>query len=56
LGSWDGTLKVWDVADAAKTSLRHTRKEHAGMVNAVAYSPDGKTIASASEDKGFETS
>ena len=31
-GSWDGTVKVWDVADPAKPSLRHTLKGHAGMV------------------------
>ena len=43
-------MKVWDVADPARPSLRRTLAGHAGMVRAVAYSPDGKTIASASED------
>jgi len=47
---WDGTVKVWDVADTSKPSLRHTLIGHAGMVRALAYSPDGMTIASASMD------
>ena len=43
-------MKVWDVADAASPSLRHTLTGHAGIGPSVAYSPDGNTIASASMD------
>src|SRR4051794_37458492 len=48
---WDGTVKVWDVADPARPSLRHTLTGHAGLIRGLTFSPDGKTIASGSFDK-----
>ena len=41
-GSWDGTVKVWDVADPAAPSLRHTLAKHVGMVRVVASRPTGR--------------
>ncbi len=41
--SWDGTVKVWDVAGKERLTFRG----HAGPAAAVAFSPDGKRIVSA---------
>ena len=47
-GSFDATLKVWDVATGRE--LR-TLLGHKDLVNGVAFSSDGKTVASGSKDK-----
>ena len=41
---------TWDVTDPAKPSRGRTLEGNAGSVLAVAYSPDGKTIASGCDD------
>ena len=41
-------MRLWDAATGA---ARATLKGHAGPVYAVAFSPDGTTLASASEDR-----
>jgi WD40 repeat protein len=46
-GSYDKTLRVWDVASGQ--SLR-TLEGHGESVDAVAFSPDGKTVVSGSSD------
>ncbi|MGQ9656552.1 MAG: hypothetical protein ACUVV1_01470, partial [Fimbriimonadales bacterium] len=43
-GSWDGTVKVWRVADG---SLVHTLLGHERYVSSVAFSPDGQFLISA---------
>src|SRR4051812_19185700 len=47
-GSFDTTLKLWDVATG-----RHLRtfSGHTSEVNAVAFSPDGRTVLSGSSGK-----
>jgi WD40 repeat protein/uncharacterized caspase-like protein len=44
----DRTVKIWTVADG---KLIKTLTGHSGWVNSVQFSPDGQTLASASEDK-----
>jgi WD40 repeat protein/serine/threonine protein kinase len=45
-GSMDGTVKVWDKS----TDKIHVLRGHTSWVQSVAFSPDGKSIASASLD------
>jgi WD40 repeat protein len=46
-GSWDRTIKLWDVNTG---NLLQTLEDHSELVNSVAYSPDGQTLASSSID------
>jgi WD40 repeat protein len=43
-GSWDGTVKLWDVRDG-RPKLTRTLRGPWDEVEAVAFSPDGRTIA-----------
>ena len=45
--SWHGKVWLWDVDSR---TLKASIKDHTGPVSSVAFSPDGKTIASASDD------
>src|SRR5262249_31373643 len=45
LGDVPGEVKIWDVAEARELL---NFKKHTGPVTAVAFSPDGNTVASAS--------
>ena len=47
-GSWDETVKVWDVQTGA---LKLTITGHCNVVDSVAFSPDGKTLAIGCYDK-----
>jgi len=48
-GSWDGTLKLWDVASGAV--LWDGR--HASHMHHVAFAPDGRTLASSEWDNAI---
>ena len=47
-GSWDGTIKLWDIAMRTNTV---TLEAHTDYITSVAFSPDGSTLASGSWDK-----
>jgi hypothetical protein len=47
-GSWDKTVKLWDVKSGKEIA---TLQGHQSWVNSVSFSPDGHTLASGSEDK-----
>jgi len=49
--SWDGTIKLWDVAAGKEKA---TFKGHRREVCSVAYSPDGKTLASGSGEHAIK--
>ncbi len=46
-GTWSGEIRVWD---AHTSELLKTLKGHTGGVSSVAFSPDGKTLASGRTD------
>lgn len=46
-GSWDGTIKLWDVAAGAEA---RTMAGHGWGIYKIAFSPDGRRLASASRD------
>jgi WD40 repeat protein len=51
-GTWDSTIKLWDVASGREL---HTLSGHTANVDSVAFSSDGKLLAaSGSKDNGVE--
>jgi S1-C subfamily serine protease len=46
-GSWDKTIKIWNVATGKEIT---TLKGHSEKVTSVAFSPDGKNLASGSDE------
>jgi WD40 repeat protein len=47
-GASSGEVKVWDVQTGRELL---TLQGHSGVINSVAFSPDGKRLASASRDQ-----
>lgn len=50
-GSWDGEVRIWDAVSGEQQAVLD---KHAGAVHALAFSPDGRTLASASADKRMQ--
>lgn len=49
-GSWDHTVRLWDVTDSPTRIPVATLTGPADFVRSVAFSPDGRTLAAASND------
>ncbi|HKP52526.1 MAG TPA: TIR domain-containing protein [Chloroflexia bacterium] len=49
-GSWDGTAIIWSVSKDQTLGERFAEITSPGTLFSIAFSPDGKTIASGSED------
>jgi len=47
-GSSDGTVRLWNVSGLAHPTLWATLRDYTGPVDTVAFSPDGRVLASAS--------
>jgi serine/threonine protein kinase len=46
-GSWDNTIKIWELNAGNEIC---TLNEHSNYVRSIAFSPDGQTLVSASDD------
>src|SRR5260221_6684388 len=49
--SWDGSVKLWVLLEGGRRRLRQTLVGHTEQVNCVAWSPEGATLASGSNDR-----
>ena len=48
--SENGTIKLWDLQDGAETNLG----SHAGVINSIAFSPNGQLLVSGGDDYAFK--
>ncbi|WP_369217781.1 TIR domain-containing protein, partial [Streptomyces flavofungini] len=49
-GAGDGTIQLWDVSDPLRPAQGARLTGHSGSVHALAFAPDGRTLASSASD------
>jgi WD40 repeat protein len=49
-GSWDFTIRVWDLENDDGSNKVKTLEGHRGVIDSIAITPDGKKIVSGSQD------
>jgi WD40 repeat protein len=50
--SMDVSVRLWDLNDGNNRCTRTLRDERIGMIYSIAFSPDGRTLASAGQNNG----
>jgi WD40 repeat protein len=50
-GAADGVARLWDLNGSASQPCRVFKEQHRGVITAVAFTPDGRCCATASEDR-----
>jgi WD40 repeat protein len=50
-GDASGVIRLWNVGDDGRLDFRNELRGHSGAVYALGFSPDGRTLASAGDDR-----
>ena len=51
IGGWDGSASVWELIPGQEARMLFRLRGHKGFLSSLAFSPDGKRLATASHDR-----